>query len=64
MDGFVIDIGEQIELSTERSRLGGGPGVPEQLIESSSCLISCLMAETGFHVALESIVTSSTSVLR
>ena len=63
--GFPMDIGDASAVSTERRRLGGGPGVPEQLMASSSCLISCLIGvETGFHEALESKVTSSTSVLR
>ena len=44
---------------SDLSRLGGGP--PEQ--ESNSSLFSDLM-ETGFQEPVESIVTSSTSVLK
>lgn len=62
VDGLVIDIGEAIALSTDRNLFGGGPAAEHELESGSSCLTSCLMDGTGFHDALESIVTSSMSV--
>lgn len=64
VDGFVTDIGDAILLSTDFSRLGGGADEEaHELASASSCFTSCLIDDTGFHEAPESIVTSSTSVL-
>ena len=63
VEGFEIDMGEAMAVSTDFIRLGGGPPDAQAFGSLSSCLTSCF-TDTGYQDAFESIVTSSRSVLQ